>query len=112
MSFPTSLRHQQKAELYNAASYLDACDEKRIAPEHIDPAYYRTCAQVCRLRLEESLHPERDFSDLFRHSEAINTIAKNLEYEQAFMHFRGELYPDLDRLMSRFEGQRSSGLPR
>jgi hypothetical protein len=104
MSFPTSLRHQQKAELYNAARYLDACDEKLVSRDAVDPAYYRACAQVCRLRLEEA--PNFDYySDLLEHSDAFRTIAKNLEYEQMLMCFRAELYPELDALMVRYEGR-------
>ena len=106
MSFPSSLRLQQKAELYSAARYLDACDEQSVAFEHIDPAYYRACAKLCRVRLEEASSFEV-YSDLLKHSSAFRTIAQNLEYEDLLMNFRHERYPELDELMSRFEAQGS-----
>jgi hypothetical protein len=109
MSFTTSLRHRQKQELYSAALYLDGVDgvdKRRIPPAMVDPAYYRACALLCRERIEKAGSADC-YSDLLEHSPAFATIARNLEYEQMIMNYRPELYPELDKVISRYEGKQA-----
>lgn len=102
MSLHSSLRHRQKAELYQEVRYLDDCDMGVIPASEINPERYRVAAKLCRQRLEEVASPEY-YSDLLRHSDAFNVIVRNMQYERMLMDYRAEFYPELDDVMSRLE---------